>query len=579
MVRRATQPLPRGLGRIRAAYARLMPSLTRDEAVAPRRTAARPRVRHRSRPDRRGRRGSVRLDHDDPVLRATRPGGETFVELKRAELHEVTLNGVRARPGGAWSTTGCRCPASPPTNELVVRATMAYSQHRRGPAPVRRPGGRRGLPLRADVPRRRAARLRLLRPARPQGAGHADRVARRRTGRSRATAPGRGSRPAGGSSPRPSRWPPTSSASSPGPTTCAATATTASRSPSTAAAASPPTWTRTLDELFGITKACLDRYHELFGVRYPFGKYDQAFVPEFNAGAMENPGLVTIRDEFVFRSAVTDAERRGARRGHRARDGPHVVRRSRHHAVVGRPVAQRVVRRVHGLPASSPRPPGSPARGPSSPSGARVGATRPTSARRPIRSRRSRCRTPALALLNFDGISYAKGAAVLRQLAAWIGDDAFLAGLRAHFARACLRQRHAGRSAGRAVAEPAGGTCARWAERLAAPGRRSTRCARRSVSGRTAGTPRSSRPDGAGGYPTLRPHRIGVGVYSGGSRLQRRARSTSTRPSTAAGPPCRELVGVQAGDLLLLNDGDLDLREDPIRRGRAAPRCRGPCPA
>src|SRR6185436_5472159 len=63
------------------------------------------------------------------------------------------------------------------------------------------------------------------------------------------------------------------------------------------------------EEIFDITRACLDRYHEMFSVRYAFGKYDQAFVPEFNAGAMENPGLVTFRDEFIFRSAVTDAER------------------------------------------------------------------------------------------------------------------------------------------------------------------------------------------------------------------------------------------------------------------------------
>jgi aminopeptidase N len=64
-----------------------------------------------------------------------------------------------------------------------------------------------------------------------------------------------------------------------------------------------------LDEIFDVTKACLDRYHELFGVRYPFGKYDQAFLPEFNAGAMEGAGLITFRDEFIFRSAVADDER------------------------------------------------------------------------------------------------------------------------------------------------------------------------------------------------------------------------------------------------------------------------------
>ncbi|MFK8911952.1 M1 family aminopeptidase, partial [Streptomyces sp. YS-3] len=63
------------------------------------------------------------------------------------------------------------------------------------------------------------------------------------------------------------------------------------------------------DELFEITRQCFDRYHEKFDEPYPFDSYDQAFVPEFNAGAMENPGLVTFRDEFIYRSAVTDTER------------------------------------------------------------------------------------------------------------------------------------------------------------------------------------------------------------------------------------------------------------------------------
>ncbi|MBM7057416.1 M1 family aminopeptidase, partial [Streptomyces durocortorensis] len=63
------------------------------------------------------------------------------------------------------------------------------------------------------------------------------------------------------------------------------------------------------DEILDITRACYDRYHEKFDEPYPFDSYDQAFVPEFNAGAMENPGLVTFRDEFVYRSAVTDTER------------------------------------------------------------------------------------------------------------------------------------------------------------------------------------------------------------------------------------------------------------------------------
>ncbi len=82
-------------------------------------------------------------------------------------------------------------------------------------------------------------------------------------------------------------------------------------SASTAAARSPPTSTPT-PTILDVTRACFDRYHEKFDEPYPFDSYDQAFVPEFDAGAMENPGLVTFRDEFVYRSAVTDTERRAS---------------------------------------------------------------------------------------------------------------------------------------------------------------------------------------------------------------------------------------------------------------------------
>ncbi|WP_276204112.1 M1 family aminopeptidase, partial [Streptomyces albus] len=62
-------------------------------------------------------------------------------------------------------------------------------------------------------------------------------------------------------------------------------------------------------ELLEITRRCFDRYHEIFDEPYPFDSYDQAFVPEFNSEAMENPGLVLFRDGFISRSAVTDTER------------------------------------------------------------------------------------------------------------------------------------------------------------------------------------------------------------------------------------------------------------------------------
>ncbi|MGH3159967.1 MAG: aminopeptidase N, partial [Streptosporangiaceae bacterium] len=60
------------------------------------------------------------------------------------------------------------------------------------------------------------------------------------------------------------------------------------------------------DEIFEITRQGLDFFHGAFGRRYPFAKYDQIFVPEFKEGAMENPGCVTLSEDGVFRSRVTD---------------------------------------------------------------------------------------------------------------------------------------------------------------------------------------------------------------------------------------------------------------------------------
>ncbi|WP_030858829.1 aminopeptidase N [Streptomyces sp. NRRL S-37] len=188
------------------------------------------------------------------------------------------------------------------------------------------------------------------------------------------------------------------------------------------------------DELLDITRACFDRYHEKFEEPYPFDSYDQAFVPEFNAGAMENPGLVTFRDEFVYRSAVTDTERQT-----RAM----VIAHEMAHMWFGDLVTLRwwddiwlnesfaeymgyqtlteatrftdtwtdfgVTRKPWGYDADQ-RP-----------------STHPVAPKD--------VEDTASALLNFDGISYAKGASALRQLVTWLGEKDFLAGINTHFAR------------------------------------------------------------------------------------------------------------------------------------------------
>ncbi len=188
------------------------------------------------------------------------------------------------------------------------------------------------------------------------------------------------------------------------------------------------------DELFEITKACFDRYHEKFEEPYPFDSYDQAFVPEFNYGAMENPGLVTFRDEFVYRSAVTDTERQ-TRAMVIAHEMAHMwfgdlvtlkwwddiwlnesfaeymgyqtlVEATR---FTGTWVDFGVTRKAWGYEADQ-----RPSTHPVAPEG---------------------IDNTADALLNFDGISYAKGASALRQLVTWLGEKDFLAGINTHFAR------------------------------------------------------------------------------------------------------------------------------------------------
>ncbi|MEU6392579.1 aminopeptidase N [Streptomyces sp. NPDC046939] len=188
------------------------------------------------------------------------------------------------------------------------------------------------------------------------------------------------------------------------------------------------------EEILDITRACFDRYHEKFAEPYPFDSYDQAFVPEFNAGAMENPGLVTFRDEFVYRSAVTDTERqtRAMVVAHEMAHmwfgdlvtlkwwddiwlnesfaeymGYHTLTEATRYTDTW--VDFGVARKAWGYDADQ-RP-----------------STHPVAP--------EAVPDTASALLNFDGISYAKGASALRQLVTWLGEKDFLAGINTHFAR------------------------------------------------------------------------------------------------------------------------------------------------
>ncbi|HEX2904744.1 MAG TPA: aminopeptidase N [Jatrophihabitans sp.] len=190
------------------------------------------------------------------------------------------------------------------------------------------------------------------------------------------------------------------------------------------------------EDLFAITRDSFDAYHRLFGVRYPFGEYHQVFVPDFNAGAMENPGCVTLRDQFVFRSRASTGQRvlRAATVAHEMAHmwfGDLVTMRWWDDLWLNESFAEYLAYRVC---ADMPGYPGEL-------SWTQFGITRKdwgsiadqSPSTHPVAGNGSA--TAAAALAEFDGISYAKGASALRQLAAHLGDDIFFAGLREHFAR------------------------------------------------------------------------------------------------------------------------------------------------
>ncbi|TDC35408.1 aminopeptidase N [Micromonospora sp. 15K316] len=317
------------------------------------------------------------------------------------------------------------------------------------------------------------------------------------------------------------------------------------------------------DEIFTVTKQSFDRFHELFAERYPFGKYDQAFVPEFNAGAMENPGLVTFRDDLVFRSVVTETERE-RRAGTIAHEMAHMwfgdlvtmrwwddlwlnesfaeylgTRVTAEATRFDRAWTTFALRRKAWGYAADQRP-----------------STHPVAPREVADA--------AEGLLNFDGISYAKGASVLRQLVAWLGDDAFLAGLNRHFAahrfgNATLADLLANLSAA------SGRDLGDWAERWLRQAQVNTLRAEVTVDGEGRYQEVAVVQTAPEGHPVLRPHRIGVGRYAADGAVERiEVDLPSDAPQGRTVLP--ELTGVPAAQLLLPNDGDLTfakVRLDP----------------
>ncbi|MEV7153925.1 aminopeptidase N [Streptomyces misionensis] len=307
------------------------------------------------------------------------------------------------------------------------------------------------------------------------------------------------------------------------------------------------------DDVFLITKQGLDFFHEHFDYPYPFGKYDQAFVPEYNLGAMENPGLVTFREEYVFRGKVTQAS-------YEAR--ANVILHEMAHMWFGDLVTMAWWDDLW-LKESFADFMGT---------FGNVGATRFKDAWITFANRRKAwayradqlpsthpitadIRDLQDAKLNFDGITYAKGASVLKQLVAYVGQDAFLEGARRYFKRHAYGNTRLGDLLS-VLGETSGRDMTAWSRSWL------------ETAGVNALTPQVLLADSRvaelavvqeapEAHPELRPHRIAVGLYrlTEGGALERYARVETDvdGPRTVVAG----LAGAEAPDLVLVNDDDL----------------------
>jgi aminopeptidase N len=309
-------------------------------------------------------------------------------------------------------------------------------------------------------------------------------------------------------------------------------------------------------ELLEITKQGLDFFEPAFGYPYMWGgKYDQIFIPESNSGAMENAALVTFNDLYLFRSRVTDAsrERRADTILHEMAHmwfGDLVTMRWWNDLWLNESFASfmAVFCQAEATRWDEAWTTFADAEKTWALRQDQLPTTHPIVAEVPdIESIH----------LNFDGITYAKGASVLRQLVAWVGRDAFLDGIkdycRAHeFGNATLDDFLA------ALEASSGRDLHAWSkEWLETAGVNTLRPDFATTEGdQPTFASFSIVQEAAERWPTLRRHRIAVGLFDreGGRLVRRRIVEFDVRGERTEVP---ELVGERAPELVLLNDGDL----------------------
>ncbi|MGY0024060.1 aminopeptidase N [Streptomyces sp. cg35] len=331
------------------------------------------------------------------------------------------------------------------------------------------------------------------------------------------------------------------------------------------------------DAIFEVTRQGFDWFQEKFDYAYPFAKYDQLFVPEFNAGAMENAGAVTIRDQYVFRSKVTDAayEVRAATILHELAHmwfGDLVTMEWWNDLWLNESFATYAEAACQAYAPESKWPH----------SWTTFANSMKTWA---YRQDQLPSTHPIMAeindlddvLVNFDGITYAKGASVLKQLVAYVGMDEFFQGVQAYFKRHAFGNTRLSDLLG-ALEETSGRDLKAWSKAwLETAG---INVLRPEIETDEHGVITSfairqeapALPEGAKGTSTLRPHRIAIGLYDldddSGKLL--RGERLELDVTASESTPVPELVGKHRPAVILLNDDDLSyakvrLDEDSLR--------------
>lgn len=327
------------------------------------------------------------------------------------------------------------------------------------------------------------------------------------------------------------------------------------------------------ERLFTETKQGFGFYHKHFGTPYVFGKYDQLFVPEFNAGAMENAGAVTFLEDYVFRSKVTRAsyERRAE-----------TVLHEMAHMWFGDLVTMRwwddlwlnesfatfasVLCQSEATEYTSAWTTFANAEKSWAYRQDQLPSTHPIAADIP---------DLAAVEVNFDGITYAKGASVLKQLVAYVGLEQFLEGLRAYFTA------HAFGNATfndllAALENASGRDLSDWGRQwLKTTGLNTLRADFDTGADGTFTRFAVTQSGAAPGAGETRVHRLAIGIYDddGAGRLVRVHREELDIDGASTDVPA--LVGVSRGKLVLVNDDDLTycaLRLDPQSLGTALER-------